>query len=30
MKQRKSTIKTFEKKKIQILVGQYGPYIKQR
>ena len=25
----KSTIKTFEKEKIQILVGQYGPYIKQ-
>ncbi|MFW2566758.1 type I DNA topoisomerase [Aliarcobacter butzleri] len=25
----KSTIKTFDKEKIQILVGQYGPYIKQ-
>ena len=25
----KSTIKTFEKEKIQILIGQYGPYIKQ-
>ncbi len=25
----KSTIKSFEKEKIQILIGQYGPYIKQ-
>jgi DNA topoisomerase-1 len=25
----KSTIKTFDKEKIQILIGQYGPYIKQ-
>jgi DNA topoisomerase I len=25
----KSTIKTFEKEKIQVLIGQYGPYIKQ-
>lgn len=25
----KSTIKTFDKEKIHILVGQYGPYIKQ-
>ncbi|MDN5045689.1 type I DNA topoisomerase [Aliarcobacter butzleri] len=25
----KSTIKTFDKEKIQIFVGQYGPYIKQ-
>ena len=25
----KSTIKVFEKDKIQILIGQYGPYIKQ-
>ncbi|WP_323591979.1 type I DNA topoisomerase [Aliarcobacter butzleri] len=25
----KLTIKTFDKEKIQILVGQYGPYIKQ-
>lgn len=25
----KSTIKIFEKEKIQILIGQYGPYIKQ-
>ena len=29
MKQKKSTIKTFDKEKIQILIGQYGPYIKQ-
>lgn len=25
----KSTIKVFEKEKIQVLIGQYGPYIKQ-
>ena len=25
----KSTIKSFDKEKIQILIGQYGPYIKQ-
>ncbi len=25
----KATIKVFEKEKIQILIGQYGPYIKQ-
>ena len=25
----KSTIKIFEKEKIQVLIGQYGPYIKQ-
>ena len=25
----KATIKTFEKEKIQVLTGQYGPYIKQ-
>ncbi len=25
----KATIKTFEKEKIQVLIGQYGPYIKQ-
>ena len=25
----KSTIKSFDKEKIQVLIGQYGPYIKQ-
>ena len=25
----KATIKSFEKEKIQVLIGQYGPYIKQ-
>ncbi len=25
----KATIKVFEKEKIQVLIGQYGPYIKQ-
>ena len=25
----KATIKVFEKEKIQVLIGRYGPYIKQ-